>query len=255
MTVTTNHDVAPRPPSPWTGSRHQTLHRWQLDVTASLAGATQTLQVLAAELVAAHQAGWRLVEPMWGGHLVAARASRRRRGQAALGGLPAPNTGTALPARGWRLRVVDEPAAPGLETYDPAAAVDTPVLAWTGRSLDQVSGPDVTAELMAGLVQQVTSTGLPHRLWGIAPARFGPNVDLVADGSALRLHAVQDGVLVRTCEALTFQHAADGAETLLQAASAYQRLARTAEEMAAAGGLLVNSDDGFLYVAYRSTAS
>jgi hypothetical protein len=108
---------------------------------------------------------------------------------------------------------------------------------------------------MAGLVDQVTSTGLPHRLWGLAPARSGPGVDLVADGSALRLHAVQDRVLVRTCEVLTFQHAADGAETLLQVASAYERVARTAEEMAAAGALLVSADDGFLHVAYPSLAS
>jgi hypothetical protein len=224
-------------------------------VAASLAGATQTLQAMAAELVAAHQAGWWLVEPMRDGHLVAARASRRRRDQAAACRFPPRDTSTSMPTRRWRLRVVDEPAAPGLETFDPAAAVDTPVLAWTGRSLDQVRGPQVNAEVMAGLDEQVTSTGLPRRLWGIAPARFGPNVDLVADGSALRLHAVQDGVLVRTCEALTFQHAADGAETLLQTASAYQRLARTAEEMAAAGALLVSADNGFLHVAYRSTAS
>lgn len=159
-----------------------------------------------------------------------------------------------MPARRWRLRVVDEPPVPGLGVFDSATATRTPVLAWTGRSLDQIGGPDLPADVLAGVVRQVTPTGLPHRLWGVAAARVGPNVDVVAHRSALRLHAVQDGVLVRTCEALTFQHAADGAQTLLQAAAAYERLARTAEEMAAVGGRLVSADDGLLQVSYYPTA-
>ena len=253
MSVTTNHDSGPRARSPWTGSQHQILHRWQLDVATSLASAARALEGLAAELTAAHHAGWWLVEPMRGGHLVAARASRRQRDRWAPGS--APRTGySSLSTPCWRLRVVDEPPAPGLEVFVTASATRTPLLAWTGRSLDQVGGPDIPADVLAGVVRQVTPAGLPHRLWGVAPARVGPNVDVVAQGSALRLHAVQDGVLVRTCEALTFQHAADGAGTLLKAAAAYERLARTAEEMAAVGGLLVSADDGLLHVSYTPTA-
>ena len=75
-------------------------------------------------------------------------------------------------------------------------------------------------------------------------------MDLVAEGSALRLHAVEDGALVRTQEALTFQHAADGAVTLLQAAAAYERLAAAADALSARGGRLLGADDGLLLVAY-----
>lgn len=78
-------------------------------------------------------------------------------------------------------------------------------------------------------------------------------MDLVADGSALRGHAVRDGVLVRTLEALAFAHAADGATTLLQAAAAYRRLAADARAMAVAGGQLVSADDGIVDVAYPAT--
>lgn len=253
MSAISNDDSAPRPRSPWTGSQHQTQHRWQLDAVTSLAGVTQALEKLAAELAAAHHAGWWLVEPMRAGHLVSARASRRQRGLRALGSssrIASPR----LPTRRWRLRVVDEPPAPGLEVFDSAAPIRTPVLAWTGSWVDQVGGPDIPADVLAGVIRQVTPTGLPHRLWGLASARVGANFDIVAHGSALRLHAVRDGVLVRTSEALTFQHAADGAETLLQAAAAYERLARTADEMAAAGGWLVSADDGLLDVYYDPTA-
>jgi hypothetical protein len=61
---------------------------------------------------------------------------------------------------------------------------------------------------------------------------------------------VRGGALVRTCEVLTFPHTADGAGTLLEAAAAYERLARAADAMAAAGGRLVSADDGFLHVDY-----
>ncbi len=50
MSVTINPDSGRRPQSPWTGSQHQTQHRWQLDVATSLADATQSLEGLAAEL-------------------------------------------------------------------------------------------------------------------------------------------------------------------------------------------------------------
>lgn len=108
--------------------------------------------------------------------------------------------------------MVDKPPTSGLEVFDAASAPRTPVLAWTGRSLDQVDGPDTAADVLAGVVRQVTPT------------------------------------------ALTFQHAADGAETLLQAAAAYERLARTTAEMTAAGGRLVIADDGLLHVSYVATA-
>jgi hypothetical protein len=152
------------------------------------------------------------------------------------------------------LRLVDELPSPGFEVFDATAARSTPVLAWTGRSLAHDRGPDLSPELLSEITRQVTSTGLSPGLWGVCPARVGSNVDLVAHGSALRLHAVRDGALVRTCEALTFQHAADGAVDLLQAAASYEHLARSAGQMAAAGGLLVSADDGLLQVAYRAGA-
>ena len=249
MSVTTERDFQPRPPSPWPGSQHQTRHRWQLDLVTGLAAAAEDLRDLAAELTAAHTAGWWLVEPMRSGHLLAARASRRQRARRAPFS-PPPTRSTAPRAHRWRLRVVDEPPLAGEEVFDAAATTRTPVLAWTGRSLDRVSGPDVPADVLAEIAGQLAPSDLGPGRWGVAAARVGPNVDLVGDGSALRLHAVQDGVLVRTHEVLTFQHAADGARTLLQAAAAYERLARTADAMAAAGGRLVGADDGFLHVAY-----
>ena len=259
MSSTTNTGSVPRPRSPWTGSQHQVQHRWQLDGVGSLAEVMRMLTDLAAELTAAHHAGWWLVEPMWAGHLVAARASRRQRGlQDHLAGpadqarrhQSAPHQSTPHQDPPWRLRFVDEPPSPGLELFDATAAAATPVLAQNHESLTHVSGPALSREVLSAVVRQLTPTGLSSGLWGLAPARVGPNVDLVAHGSALRLHAVRDGALVRTCEALSFQHAADGAVDLLQAAASYEQLARTAGRMAAAGGLLVSADDGLLQVEY-----
>jgi hypothetical protein len=146
--------------------------------------------------------------------------------------------------------LVDEPPSPGFEVFDATAARRTPVLAQTSDSLHQVSGPVLEPGVLPEVIRQVTPTGLSPGLWGVCPARVGPNVDLVAHGSALRLHAVRNGTLVRTCEALTFQHAADDAVDLLQAAASYEHLAWTAGQMAAAGGLLVSADDGLLQVDY-----
>lgn len=249
LSVPTDHGPARRPASPWPGSQHQTRHRWQLDGARTLADAARDLRELAAELTAAHAAGWWLAEPMRSGHLLAARASRRQRGQR----VPEPSApagGTPPPRHRWRLRLVDEPSVPGEEVFDAATADRTPVLEWTDRSLHQVSGPAVAADLLAETTRQVTSTVLASGRWGVAPARVGPSVDLVAHGSALRLHAVRAGALVRTHEALTFQHAADGAATLLEAAAAYERIARAADAMAAAGGRLVAADDGLLHIGY-----
>jgi hypothetical protein len=244
-------DSAPRPTSPWSGSQHQIRHRWQLDKQTGLGAAAGGLRELAGELIAAHAAGWELVEPMRNGHLLAARASRRQRGQAPQGPpRPARATGATPPQLPpWRLRLIDEPPGAGDVAFDALVASGTPVLSWTGRSLAQVSGPQLPVEATAGINRQVPPDLTPGR-WGIAPARVGPNVDLVADGSSLRLHAVRSGVLVRTREVLTFQHAADRAQTLLEAAAAYERLARAADAMAAAGGRLSSADEGFLTVDY-----
>lgn len=248
----TEHDSLPRRRSPWPGSQYQTRHRWQLDLVSSLADAAQDLRDIAAELTAAHDAGWSLAEPMSSGHLLAVRASRRMRARTPG---PPPDDGNASPpAVRWRLRVIDEAPAPGHEVFDTANTDRTPVLAWTGHSLDQLSGPAVPADVLADTIRQVTPTGLPHRLWGLAAARVGRSFDLVAHGSALRVHAVKDGTLVRTREALTFQHAADGAATLRQAAAAYERLAAAADAMAAAGGRLADADDGLVYVDYDGPA-
>lgn len=240
----------PRPASPWSGSAHQTRHRWQLDLVRSLPEAADRLRALAAELSAAHRAGWELTEPMRGGHLSAARPSRRRRDHPERG--PSPAAAAAPPPlRRWRLRLVDDPPlGAGERVFDAGSAPGTPVLAWTGSTLVHSSGPGVAEDVLAETVRQAAPTGLRSRLWGVAPARVGPAVDIVADGSVLRLHAVEDGALVRTHETLTFQHGADGAATLRQAAAAYERIAAAADAMGAAGGRLVGADDGLLHVDY-----
>ncbi|MBA3278352.1 MAG: hypothetical protein H0U22_06470 [Geodermatophilaceae bacterium] len=245
----TEHDFTPRPRSPWTGSRYETRHRWQLDLVSSTAEATKELRELAAELTAADTAGWWLMEPMRSGHLLAARASRRRRAGQALGSSPQIEGTTARVER-WRLRVVNEAPGPGEDVLDTRVTDRTPVLAWTGRRVHQVSGPIIALAVLGEVDRHVRPTGLAQRLWGLAPARVGRNFDLVADGSALRLHAVQDGALVRIQETLLFQHAADGAVDLLQAAAAYRRVAAVADAMATAGGLLISADDGLLQVGF-----
>ena len=253
MTSTRTPEPVPRPRSPWSGSRYETWHRWQLDRATSLAEVSQVLGTLAEELTAAHHAGWSLVEPMRSGRLTATRPSRRQRTGAppwAASSAPPP----APPAPPWRLRVVDEPPEPGCAVFDPVAAPRTPVLSWDGHSLDRAGGPDLPARVRAEVVARLRSSGLRPGEWGVAHARVGPNLDLVAVGGALRVHAVRDGALVRTCEALLLSHAADRAGHLLQAAAAYRALARTADAMAAAGGRLSEADDGFVQVRYGSTA-
>lgn len=253
MPLTTEHPSPQRPPSPWTGSRYQTRHQWQLDHVHGLADAAKDLQALAAELIAAHAAGWCLVEPMLSGHLLAARASRRARARQRPG-VPPPPASARPPAPHWRLRVVDEPPAAGQEIFSASTATATPVVAWAGCRLEQLSGPGIPAPVLVEVGKQVGSDDLARRRWGLTPARVGCFFDLVADGSGLRLHAVENGVLVRTLEALAFHHCADGAANLLQAAAAYDALAETVQAMAAVGGWLVSTDDGFLHVAYRRAA-
>lgn len=249
MHTMTEHDRPPHPPSPWSGSQHETQHLWQLDNARSLTDAAENLRALAAELTAAHAAGWWLVEPMRNGHLLAARLSRRKRAQPEPAPWPAAEQGAA-PVLRWRLRVIDEPPLPGDEEFHADGAGATSVLASTDRSLRQISGPPVSANLLAEVTRQLSPTGPGHRWWGVAPARVGPSVDLVADGSALRVHAVQDGALLRTTESLAFQHGADGAATLRAAAAAYELLARAADAMVAAGGRLASVDDGRLHISY-----
>ena len=234
-----------RPPSPWPGSQHDVRHRWQLEGTTTLPQVAAALREVADELTAADAAGWWLREPVRNGHLLAGRASRRRRPAQPLA---APAAEQAPRPPGWRLRLVDEPAEPGDVVLDVAAAPRTPVVRSDGSRLVQVAGPQLPDQVLAELSRQG-----PHgdgRPWAVAPARVGPSHDLVADGGALRVHAVDDGRLVRTREALSFLHAADRATTLLAAAAAYRRLADATDRMAALGGRLEAVDDGLVHVAY-----
>jgi len=235
-------DVIDRPASPWTGSTFETRHRWQLEHLTALAEVISALRELAAELAAAHAAGWWLVAPMRGGHLLAARPSRRQRARV---GRPAPAVTAAPCPSGWRLRVLAEPAASGEDVLDCDVLVGTPVLHLAAGAARCVGGPEVPPDVLEEVARQ--TDGLSGR-WALTSARVGPARDVVADGSALRLHAVVQGTLVRTREALSFQHAADGASTLEQAAVAYARLADATETLAVAGGHLEAVDDGFVHV-------
>jgi hypothetical protein len=250
MFASATHDALSRPPSPWPGSQVRLRHRWQVDLVRTLPEAASVVRAVAAELAAAHAASWQLTEVVRGGCVLAERASRRQRGRTA-SARPGTSGAAAPPLPPWRLRVVDDPALhAGEELFDAARAVGTPVVAWREGRLEQVSGPALAARALSELDEQATPPGVPAGLWGVAAARVGQGLDVVASGSVLRQHAVLDGVLVRTQEALAFHHAADGAASLLQAAAAYERLAGTADEMAAVGGRLVGADDGFLHVGY-----
>lgn len=254
MSLTTDHVWSPRPRSPWLGSTHQTRHRWQLDGVQSLAEAATVLRELAGELTAAHDAGWSLLEPMRSGHLLAARASRRQRARQPVDSSPRAVTTRAL-VQPRRLRLINEAPWPGDEVFDTAAATRTPVLRWTGQTLTHVSGPTVAAQVLAEVTGQVTQTDLERRSWGLAATQVGRSFDLVADGSALRLHTVHDGALVCSREVLPFQHCADGAATLRHAAASCVELAELADAIAEAGGRLVGSDDGFLHIDYDRSVS
>ncbi|WP_380168079.1 hypothetical protein [Jannaschia sp. R86511] len=241
----------PLGPSPWPGSRHEDRHRWQLDRSRDLAEAASILRLMAGELVAAHRAGWWLVEPMRNGHLLAQRASRRTRRDA---DPPAPDT-TPVPPPGlppWRLRVVDDPPAAGepVLRLGTAETMGTPVIRRDGDGWAQTSGPGLSPEVVGALGPRLDDVDLRDLSWAVVPARVGPLHDLVADGSGLRVHSVRDGVLVRTMEVLPVQHAADGAASLPVAAAAYGRVADIADAMAAAGGRLSGVDDGLILVGY-----
>lgn len=241
----------PLGPSPWPGSRHEDRHRWQLDRSRDLTEAASTLRDLAIELVAAHRAGWWLVEPMRNGHLLAARPSRRTRRDAAP---PAPDS-ALVPPPGlprWRLRVVDEPPASGepVLRLGQAETAETPVVRGDGDGWAQLSGPVLSPAVVEALGPRLAGLDLRDLSWAVVPARVGPVLDLVADGSGLRVHSVRAGVLVRTMEVLPVQHAADGAASLPVAAAAYRRVADIADAMAAAGARLSGVEDGLILVGY-----
>lgn len=247
-----NTPVPPRPASPWSGSTYAIRHRWQLDGVTTLAQAADSLRDIAAELGDAHDAGWWLTEPVRNGHLLAERASRRRRPPRPV----APASAEQAPRlpTGWRLRVVDEPPVPGDAVFDLAVAPSTPTVSWNGTRLAHAGGPALPDALLAELHRQVAPAGLDDRVWGVAAARVGRAYDLLAEGTALRVHTVDDGRLVRTAEALSFMHAADRASTLLAVAAAYRRLADAVDLMTAQGGRLTAVDDGLLHVAYGRSA-
>jgi hypothetical protein len=244
--TSTSTSLPARPPSPWTGSRYAARYQWHLDGVRSLDEVVRVLRDIAEELDAAHLAGWWLTEPVRNGHLLAERASRRRRTRQ-----PPPVTaGTAPPVLPpWRARVVEEAPQPCDAVLRLDGAASTPVVVVVDGALQQLTGPALPDRARRDLARQDV-TGLDGRRWGVAPARVGPAADLVADGSALRVHAVEDGALVRTLEPLTFLHAADRAETLPSAAAAYRRVACAAQAMKAAGGWLSCVDDGFVQVRY-----
>ncbi|SDD16233.1 hypothetical protein SAMN05660690_3613 [Geodermatophilus telluris] len=236
-----------RPPSPWPGSRHETEHRWQLEGVRTLGDAVAGLRALAAELRAAHAAGWSLAQPMRDGHLLATRPSRRERSR----GVEPPTAPAVPPSLSrWRVRVVDEPPLPGDRVLSVDDVPGTPVVTAAGGVLRQVGGPPLPPGVLDELARQVSPQELGRRRWAVVPARVGPARDLVADGGALSVHAVVDGALVRTVEVLGLRHAADRSTGLPAAAAAYERLAHAAEAMAAVGGRLAEVDDGLLHVRY-----
>lgn len=237
-----------RPRSPWPGSTYQARHRWQLDDVGGLGDAAQRLTALAGELDAAAAAGWTLLEPLRGGHVLAARPSRRQREQHEVPCDTAPGRPPA--SQPWRVRLVDEPPTVGDVVLDVAAAPGTPVVAVRGGQIQQVRGPAVAPTILERLQEQLGPGDLGSREWGVAPARVAPGGDLVGDGSALRVHAVVDGTLVRTVEVHAFRHAADRAVGLGDAAASYRTLADALRQCATAGGRLEGADDGMLHVVY-----
>ncbi len=127
----------------------------------NLPGAADNLHALATELIAAHEAGWALVEPVhkgtcWlpGRHGANARSWRRRR---------SPQSSRPPPRSGGGHELVDEPPLPGdevLRLMGTAAAKRTSVLTPTGRSLlRQVSGPPVSSTLLDEVTRQPWPTG------------------------------------------------------------------------------------------------
>lgn len=235
------------PPSPWRGSEHLQLLGWELDDVNSLPEAAFRIREISAELRAAHTAGWYLVSTMLDGRLHARRSSRRQRARTQPDAdvvRTAPN-----PVR-VRIRIVNETASPIWPSLTVDAAIATPWLAFRDGGLQHVAGPEPDDADLRIVTEQVDSGALGSRRWAVVSARVGPGLDLVAEGSGLRAHAIVDGVVVRTQETLSLKHAADNATTLPDAAAAYSRSADTAVAMSHAGGTFSSIDDGFLVVEY-----
>ncbi|WP_430331318.1 hypothetical protein [Rhodococcus sp. ACT016] len=241
-------DVQAGQPSPWRGSEHFASHDWDFDGAESLLEAASRMTAIADELMSAHSAGWWLVGPMSDGRFHARRPSRRQRARTTTVG--AENAGGAAPPLRWRARIVDEVPASDRPRLEFGSAAATPWLAVHDGALQQIAGPALDHGVLTELNAQVGPAETAGRRWAAAPARVGPAVDLVAEDSLLRSHAVIDGVLVRTVETLGYRHAADRAASLPDVAAAYRRLARAAAAMHHAGGRLAAVDDGFVVVEY-----
>lgn len=85
---------------------------------------------------------------------------------------------------------------PGDDVLHLAAAAATP-----GRAVGRLQAVSNgwAARVRRGraeLQRQVAPTGLAGRSWAVAAVRVGPAHDLVAEGSALRVHTVDGGRLV-----------------------------------------------------------
>lgn len=237
-------------PSPWRGSEHVASHDWDFDGVETLLDAVSAMTAIADELMRAHDAGWWLDSPMRDGLLRARRPSRRQRARAAEPAADRP-AGTA-PTLRWRARVVTESATPNRPrlAFDSASA--TPWLAVDDGALRHIAGPGIDPTVLSELNKQVGAAEVVGRRWAVAAARVGPAVDLVAEDSALRIHALANGALVRTVETLGYRHTADRATSLPDAAAAYRRMAAAATAMHHAGGVLTAVDDGFLVVEYAA---
>ncbi|WP_155976660.1 hypothetical protein [Nocardia sp. 348MFTsu5.1] len=244
MTTQTN-----QAPSPWPGSEYSAQLDWDLDDVGTLPELAGKLTATGEQLLAAHVAGWTLVAPMSDGRLHARRQSRRMRGRAPVSPVGIPS-GDLAPRLRWRLRIVDEPADERSDRLTVEAATATPWLLARGDRLEQLSGPEIDADTLARVQAQFGPGEAGDRRWALVSARIGPSKDLIAEGSRLRLHAVVDGVVLRTVETLGHRHAADRATDLPAAAGAYRRLAAAAMAMHQAGGRLGAIDDGFVVVEY-----
>lgn len=238
-----------RTASPWSGSEYGALLDWELDDADSLLAVADRFTAIGEQLLAAHLAGWTLTSAMSGGRLHARRQSRRQRGRSPSSAVEIP-AGDLAPALRWRLRVVDEGRDANSSGLTAESADATPWLIVRGGELSQLAGPEVDEDILAQVRAQIGPAEAGDRRWALVSARVGPAMDLVAEHSRLRHHAVVDGVVLRTVETLGYRHTADGVMSLPVASAAYRRLAAAAMAMHRAGGRLTAVDDGFVIVGY-----
>ena len=251
-TPTAAHDrPGGRPPSPWSGSHHEELLRWQLEQVRSLDEAARTLRAVAAVLADAHRAGWWLEEPVARGRLVAARASRRTRAAApprARRDRPTAPSAPALAAAGGR-------RAPARRRRGPAPR-SRRARADPGRGprrgdWAQVGGPALAPGEREALRRPARGPGRRRAHAGRSPApgsarcstwsRTGRRCGCTPCGTA------GSCARSRRCRSSTPRTAA---ATLADAAAAFLRLAGAVEASARAGGRLDGTDDGLLHVVY-----